>query len=48
MSYYEKWASSITKIMPERGVQSEASLEAPRGPEVESDTVVRFFPGDVV
>ena len=48
MSYYEKWASSITKIMLERGVLSEASLEAQRGPEVESDTVVRFFPGDVV
>ena len=48
MSYYEKWASSITQIMLERGVLSEASLVNQRGPEVESDTVVRFFPGDIV
>eukprot|EP01047_Picozoa_sp_COSAG01_P006283 COSAG01_NODE_227_length_21107_cov_85.615099_13_plen_243_part_00 len=31
MSYYEKWASSITVIMLERGVLSEARLAAARG-----------------
>jgi hypothetical protein len=48
MTYYEKWASSITTIMLERGALTEAALVEQRGPEVESDTVVRFLPGNIV
>ena len=48
MSYYEKWASSISSIMLERGALTEAMLITQRGPEVESDTVVRFMVGTVV
>ena len=48
MSYYEKWASSISTIMLERGALTEAMLIAHRGPEVESETVVRFMVGTVV
>ena len=48
MSYYEKWAASITNIMLQRGILTQASLDRQRGPEVETDETVRFSPGDVV